>query len=107
MHRYKQRYNSFEVGDEVLAHLRKEHYPTGTYSKLKVKNIGACWIKKFGENAYCVQLIDEVDISLIFNVLYLYKYDTLEEEYLVEDGKFDWDNDMPKKKDEEIDEVLD
>jgi hypothetical protein len=36
----------------------------------------------------------------------LYKYDTFEEEYLVEDGKFDWDNEMPKKKDEEIDEVL-
>jgi hypothetical protein len=62
VHRCKQRHNSFEVGAEVLAHLRKDNYPTGTYSKLKVKNIGACWINKFGENECCVQLIDEVDI---------------------------------------------
>jgi hypothetical protein len=30
----------FEVGDQVLEHLRKDKYPRGTYNKLKLKKIG-------------------------------------------------------------------
>jgi hypothetical protein len=30
----------FEVGDQVLAHIRKDMFPRGTYNKLKMKNIG-------------------------------------------------------------------
>jgi hypothetical protein len=60
----------FEIGDQFLAHLRKERFPRGTYNKLKMKNIGPCKIlRKFDANAYEIELLDDVDISPIFNVL--------------------------------------
>jgi hypothetical protein len=70
----------FEVGDQILAHLRKERFPRGTYNKLKMKKIGPCKIlRNFDANAYEIELPDDVGISPIFNVSDLYpyrKYDT-------------------------------
>jgi hypothetical protein len=63
------------VGDEFLAHLRKERFPRGTYNKLKMKNIGPCKIlRKFAANAYEIEFLDNVGISPIFNVADLYPY---------------------------------
>jgi hypothetical protein len=65
----------FEVGDQVIAHLKKERFPRGTYNKLKLKKIGSCKIlRRFGENAYELELPEDVGISPIFNIAYLYPY---------------------------------
>jgi hypothetical protein len=53
----------------VLAHLRKEMYPRGTYNKPKMKKIGLCKIiRKFEANTYEIELPDGVGISPIFNI---------------------------------------
>jgi hypothetical protein len=59
----------------ILAHLRKERFPRGTYNKLKMKKIGPCRIiRKFGANAYEIELPDGIGISPISNISYLYPY---------------------------------
>jgi hypothetical protein len=76
----RKRQLQFEVGDMVLAHLRKERFPRGTYNKLKMKKIGPCKIlRKFGENAYELELPEGIGISPIFNISDLYPYRTEDE----------------------------
>ena len=47
----------FEVGDKVLAHLRKERFLRGTYKNLKMKKIGPCKIlRNFDANSYEIEI---------------------------------------------------
>jgi hypothetical protein len=65
----------FEFGDQVLSHLKKEIFPRGTYNKIKLKKIGPCkFLRRFGENAYELELLEDVGISPIFNITDMYPY---------------------------------
>ena len=86
----------FEVDDLILAHPRKERFPRGTYNKLKMKKIGPCKIvKKFGANAYEIELPDGIGISPIFNILDLYPYRAEEAGEDSEQTEVQWTKQMP------------
>jgi hypothetical protein len=86
----------FEVGDLILAHLRKEMFLRGTYNKLNMKKIRPCRVlKKIGANAYEIELPDGIEISLIFNISDLYPYRTKETGTEDEQPVIQWRKHMP------------
>ena len=97
---------NFEVGDLVLAHLRREIFPKREYNKLKLKKIGPCKIlRKFSANAYEIELPPGVGISPIFNVADLYKYQG--EGTDAEEQEVDWVKQLPIKKTLHPERILD
>jgi hypothetical protein len=98
----------FEVGDLILAHLRKERLPRGTYNKLKMKKIGPCKVvKKFGTNTYEIELPNGIRISPIFNVVDLYPYRDEEVGAKDEHKEVQWTKQMPIAKKPQIESIID
>jgi hypothetical protein len=59
----------------VMAHLRKERFSRGMYSKFNYKKIGPCQVlRNISDNAYKLELPKDFDISPIFNVIDLYEF---------------------------------
>ena len=94
---------NFQVGDLVMADLRKERFPKGTYNKLSSRILDLVKILRiFFANAYEIELPSNLQISPIFNVSYIYHFKDsgvlIEEMILGEDGSFiDWKGQLPKK----------
>ena len=59
-----------------MVHFRKEHFPVGTYNKMKMKKFGPWKIvnKHDSRNAYEVDLSAKLNISPIFNISDLIEY---------------------------------
>jgi hypothetical protein len=96
------------VGDQVLAHLKKERFPREMYNKLKMKKIGPCKIlRKFDANTYEIELPDDVGISPIFNILDLYPYKKADIEDSKDQDKIQWEKQMPIEKNPQMENIID
>jgi hypothetical protein len=109
-HRVDQHWRNieFEVGDQVLTHLKKDRFSRGTYNKLKLKNIGPCKILRiFGEDAYEIELPENMGISPIFNIADMYPY----KEYGIEGSKdqrnISWEKQMPIAEKSQMEKIID
>ena len=71
----KRRQAVFSKGDLVMVHLRKNRLSTGTYNKLKDKQIGPFRIiEKYGDNAFKIELPPDMHIHSVFNIADLKPY---------------------------------
>jgi hypothetical protein len=98
----------FKVGELILAHLREERFPRGTYNKLKMNKIEPCKVlKKFGANAYEIELLDGIRISPIFNILDLYPYKAEKARIGIKPPVIQWTNQMPVEDKLQMEHILD
>jgi hypothetical protein len=75
---------------------------------MKLKNIGPCKIlRKFGNNAYEIELPRDVEISTIFNVSDLYPYREVERERSKYQEKIQWEKQMPVAENQKMEKIVD
>lgn len=72
----KRIHKNFEVGYEIMVLLKKNKFLVGTYSMLKIKKFGCCRILKKNDNgnAFEDEWFEDMDILLLFNILYIFEY---------------------------------
>jgi hypothetical protein len=98
----------FEVGDRVLAHIKRERFPRGTHKKLKMKKIGPCKIlRNFDANAYEIELPHDVGISPIFNISYMYPYREDEARETKYQKEIPWEKKMPVVEKPQMEKIID
>jgi hypothetical protein len=73
-----------------------------------MKKIGPCKVmKKFGENAYEIELPDGIGISLIFNISDLYPYRSKEVGADSEQTEVQWTKQIPVTEKPQMESILD
>ena len=73
-----------------------------------MKKIGPCQIlKKFGENAYELELPEGIGISLIFNISDLYPYRVEETDTGTKEPVVDWQKQLPVAQKPQMECILD
>ena len=78
----RRRHKNFEVLDEVMVYLKKNRFPIGTYIKMKMKKFGPLRILKKNDRSeyFEVEFPEDMDISLVFNISYIFEYYETNEE---------------------------
>jgi hypothetical protein len=75
---------------------------------LKLENIGRCKIlRKFGTNAYELELPGDVGISPTFNILDMYPYREDDTERSEHQEKIKWENKIPIAENPHMDKIID
>jgi hypothetical protein len=73
-----------------------------------MKKIGPCRVlRKFGANAYEIELPDGIGIYPIFNISYLYPYRAREEGAGIEQPVIQWVKQMPVANKSQMERILD
>ena len=105
--------SAFNIGDIVMAYIKKERFTKGTYNKWKLKNIGPYKVlRKFSANSYEIELPFDLHISPIFNVSDLYPF---RDAGIQRDGvtldrdnpTIDWQGKIPQKEQPQIEAIFD